>query len=101
MPPWQNGNMTLEHFTNILQQRTLVKEDINNLKQIINQYPYFQSARALYLKGLKNTEDFKYNQALKTTAAYTTDRSILFDYITSDAFLQNNCLLYTSPSPRD
>ncbi len=86
--------MNLEHFTNILQKQTLVNEDIDNLKQMINQYPYFQSARALYLKGLKDTEDFRYNQALKTTAAYTTDRSILFDYITSDAFLQNEVSKY-------
>ena len=35
-------------------------------------------------KGLKNKESFKYNQELKTTAAYTTDRSILFDFITSE-----------------
>jgi len=81
--------MNLGDFTKILQQEKLVKEDINDLKKVINEYPYFQSARALYLKGLKSTEDFKYNHALKTTAAYTTDRSILFDYITSDAFLQN------------
>ncbi len=86
--------MDLEHFTNILQQQSLVNDDIDNLKQIINKYPYFQSARALYLKGLKNTDDFKYNQALKTTAAYTTDRSILFDYITSESFLQNEVSKY-------
>src|SRR5699024_6438678 len=30
-----------------------------------------------------------YNGALKKTAAYTTDRSVLFDYITSDDFLQD------------
>jgi len=56
---------------------------------IIEAYPYFQSARALYLKGLKNQESFKYNQELKKTAAYTTDRSILFDFITSEVFIQN------------
>ena len=30
-----------------------------------------------------------YNKTLKITAAYTTDRSILFDFITSEVFLQN------------
>lgn len=48
-----------------------------------------QAARASYLKGLKNKGSVKYNQALKVTAAHTTDRSILFDFITSEAFLQN------------
>lgn len=53
------------------------------LKSIINSYPYFQSARALYLKALKKQESFKYNSELKTTAAYTQDRTVLFDFITS------------------
>ena len=56
------------------------------LKLIIDQFPYFQTARALYLKGLKNQDSFKYNNELKITAAHTTDRTILFDYITSDNF---------------
>ena len=56
------------------------------LKTVIERYPYFQSARALYLKGLKNQDSFKYNNELKITAAFTTDRTVLFDYITSKKF---------------
>lgn len=59
------------------------------LDLIIKKYPYFQSARALQLKGLKNQESFLYNDALKLTAAHTTDRDILFEYITSEKFIQN------------
>lgn len=82
--------MNQTEFTDILQKPQLVtKTQTEDLKTIINSFPYFQSARAMYLKGLKNSESFKYNHALKTTAAYTTDRSILFDFITSDVFKQN------------
>ncbi|NVJ89639.1 MAG: hypothetical protein HWD82_09410 [Flavobacteriaceae bacterium] len=56
------------------------------LKSIIDKYPFFQSARALYLKGLKNQDSFKYNRELKVTAAHTSDRTILFEYITSKKF---------------
>jgi len=56
------------------------------LEKIVQEFPYFQSARALYLKGLYNENSFKYNYALKITAAHTTDRSVLFDFITSDTF---------------
>jgi hypothetical protein len=56
------------------------------LKAIIDKFPYFQAARALYLKGLKNQDSFKYNNELKTAAAYTTDRTVLFDFITSKKF---------------
>lgn len=56
---------------------------------IAKQFPYFQAARVVHLKGLKNQDSFQYNQHLKTTAAYTTDRSILFDFITSKTFDQH------------
>ncbi|WP_435137140.1 hypothetical protein [Formosa sp. A9] len=82
--------MTLSDFTDILQQpETITATHTEALQSVLEEFPYFQPARALHLKGLKTTESFKYNQALKTTAAYTTDRSILFDFITSEVFLQN------------
>ena len=59
------------------------------LDTVLAKYPYFQSARALRLKGLKNNDSFLYNDALKVTAAHTADRDILFQYITSDAFVQD------------
>ncbi len=56
------------------------------LNHVLEEFPYFQSARALRLKGLYNQNSFKYNYALKVTAAHTTDRTVLFDFITSDTF---------------
>lgn len=50
------------------------------------EFPFLQSARAIYLKGLYNQDSFRYNTELKKTAAYTTDRSVLFDFITSEKF---------------
>ena len=82
--------MNTTEFTSILQNpQALTESQTQEIKSVLDEFPYFQSARAIYLKGLKNNNSFKYNQELKTTAAYTTDRSILFDYITSDEFLQN------------
>ncbi|GAA4814210.1 hypothetical protein [Litoribaculum gwangyangense] len=82
--------MNKTDFTNIIQHpQAITPEQTEAVKSIIEEFPYFHSARAVYLKGLKDQSSFKYNQELKTTAAYTTDRSILFDYITSEAFLQN------------
>ncbi|WP_452226745.1 hypothetical protein [Lacinutrix cladophorae] len=77
-------------FTYLLQhpQKVTVSQT-EALKTILDAFPYCQSARAIYLKGLKNKESFNYNKELKKTASYTTDRSILFDFITSQEFLQN------------
>jgi tetratricopeptide (TPR) repeat protein len=57
------------------------------LDAVLEAFPYFQSARVLKLKHLYNQDSFNYNYALKVSAAYTTDRSILFDFITSDSFV--------------
>src|SRR5690554_1825073 len=82
--------MNQKAFIEILQNpKSITAENTLALQAITEEFPYFQSARALLLKGFKNIESFKYNQELKTTAAYTSDRSILFDFITSEEFLQN------------
>ena len=77
-------------FSNILKQPQGINEQQTmGIKGVLNDFPYFQSARALYLKGLKNEGSYSYNYELKQTAAHTADRSVLFDYITSDSFNQN------------
>jgi hypothetical protein len=77
-------------FSNLLKQPQGINEQQTmGVKGVLNDFPYFQSARALYLKGLKNEGSYSYNFELKQTAAYTADRSVLFDYITSDSFNQN------------
>lgn len=83
--------MNRTELSTILNQPERIDElQVMALKSILNDFPYLQSARALYLKGLKNQESYLYNYELKITAAHTTDRSILFDYITSDDFNQND-----------
>lgn len=64
-------------------------EQTREIEKILVKAPYFQAARAIRLKGLKEHQEFSYNAALKKTAAYTTDRSILFEFITSEDFNQN------------
>ena len=65
-----------------------------SLEKIVLEFPYFQSARALRLKGLYNQDSFRYNYDLKNTAAHTTDRSVLFDFIISDTFTRIHKNLY-------
>ncbi len=82
--------MKLGQFTYLLANpQKITAADLPQLNALVNTYPYFQSARALQLKGLKNSESFLYNDALKITAAHTTDRDMLFEYITSEKFIQN------------
>ena len=82
-----------ETYNQLLQEpQSLSNNDISDLKSVIHDFPYFQSARALYLKGLKNADSFRYNHELKITAAHTTDRAVLFDFITSEVFNQKKTI---------
>ncbi len=83
--------MNTKELTYLLQNPSeITKEQTNALEKLSREFPYFQAVRPLVLKGLKNQESFRYNQELKTTAAYTTDRSVLFDFITSEVFNQKS-----------
>ena len=84
--------MNVQEFTHLLQhpEEVVNASQTKQLDDVLREFPYFQAARAIHLKGLKNQNSFKYNNALKVAAAYTTDRDILFDFITSKEFLQNS-----------
>jgi hypothetical protein len=74
-------------FTYLLNKpQTINEKQTQALESVLQEFPFFQSARALYLKGLFNQESYRYNYELKKTAAHTQDRTILFDFITSDEF---------------
>lgn len=80
-------NINLIELTHLLQNPHRIDADMEAaLNDMITEFPYFQAARALHLMGLKRQGSYKYNAALKKTAAYTTDRAILFDFITRQEF---------------
>ena len=51
------------------------------LKEILNTYPFFQSASAYYLKTLKVQKKESFNNLLSKTAILTNDRTILRNWI--------------------
>ncbi|MCW1147321.1 tetratricopeptide repeat protein [Flavobacterium lacisediminis] len=80
--------MNISDLTYLLNKpETINEKQTIALENVVLQFPYFQAARALHLKGLYNQESFRYNYELKKTATYTTDRTILFEFITSVHFL--------------
>jgi len=82
--------MNKKTFTSLLAHpESISQKNLFGLSEIVEKYPFFQTARALHLKSLKKSNSLLYNDALKLTAAYTADRNILFEYITSNFFIQN------------
>ena len=74
--------MNKKNFIKILQQPDkLTRKELIFLEEISHEFPYFQPSRAIYLKSLAENEDIKFKKYLKSTATYTRDRKILFDFI--------------------
>jgi tetratricopeptide (TPR) repeat protein len=80
--------LNLTQYTYLINKPDIIDDNYSQLlEQILEKYPYFQSARALNLKRLFNNNSSKYNNELKRTAGVTADRTVLFDFITSDNFV--------------
>lgn len=59
--------------------------DAVSLQELLKNFPYFQTAHLLYSKGLHNQNSIHYNDQLKLTAAYASDRRVLHRLITKQA----------------
>ena len=58
-------------------------KDLELLNGAINKHPYIQSLRALHLLGTHRLKPENYANELSVTAAYTTDKKILYQLINS------------------
>lgn len=56
-------------------------EDLRELENLIGRYPYFQSARVLYLKGLSLQTGGRFRNELRTSTVHLTDHKQLFKYL--------------------
>ena len=62
----------------------LSPSDTKKLSVLVEDYPYFQTARMLYAKGLQVNEDEKYEKLLTLTATYAASRAKLFELLSSE-----------------
>ena len=71
----------------LMESPALLTEDtLQQLKQIVDEFPYFQIARMLYLKNLAVLNDIRFGAELKKMAIYVPDRRKLFTLIEGDRF---------------
>ena len=59
----------------------LGREVIGEITDIVNIFPYFQSAHLLLLKALKNSSDIRFESQLRKSAVYIADREILYYFL--------------------
>ena len=60
---------------------SLDANSLPDLQQLAIDYPYFQTARMLYLFNLKKLQDYRSDQELRRVAAYSADRKRLREWL--------------------
>ena len=73
----------------IKKPETLRVEDLNLLETEIEKFPYMQSLRAIYLLGVHRFYNEHFPKELAKTAAYTTDKRILYNFINQEKEQEN------------
>ena len=68
----------------------LNRETLFELRTLLARYPYFQTARLLYLKNLYLLHDITFGEELRRAALYVTDRRMLFSLVEGEKYALKN-----------
>ena len=92
MRRWRTGSdffsmdhQLLNHWMKHPEQ--LNRETLYELRTLLARYPYFQTARLLYLKNLFLLHDASFTEALRKAVAFVPDRKVLFYLIEGDRYV--------------
>ncbi len=79
--------MTVNQIFRLINNPELLNEDtLTQLKNLVDEYPYFQTIRLLYLKNLQLEKDLSFPVELRKTAIYSPDRKKLYFWIEKNKF---------------
>jgi len=71
------------------EQGPLSRQSIGEVYELVDIFPYFQSAHLLLLKGLHNNADVKFENQLRNSAIHIADREVLY-YLLSDKTIKQD-----------
>ena len=77
----------------------LNRETLYELRTLLAHYPYFQTARLLYLKNLFLLHDISFGEEFRRAALSIADRRILFSMVEGEKYLLKS--LEKQPSTED
>ena len=71
--------MTREQMLHYMEEPALLNEKtLAELREILDEFPYFQTAHLLYIRNLQNENNFRFANQLKISAIHATDRTVLY-----------------------
>ena len=77
--------MNRNDFINMIDERaTINRQMLGEVYELIDIFPYFQSAHMLLLKGLQRNNDVKFGNQLRKSAIHIADREVLYYLLKSE-----------------
>ncbi|WP_346861637.1 hypothetical protein [uncultured Draconibacterium sp.] len=73
-----------QFYTHLQNADSLNEQTLEGLKNITEEFPWFQAGWMLYLKNLKNCNDPAYETVLKKVAVMVPERKNLFRFLNSE-----------------
>lgn len=80
--------MNKEQLYKLLDSKRPTPSDVNALRELVEDYPYFEAARFLYLKALYEHDTIAFKSELSRTSILLSDREALFYYIFQEDYAQ-------------
>jgi hypothetical protein len=78
--------MNRNDFLNMIEDTVPVnRQMLGDVYELIDIFPYFQSAHMLLLKGLQNNADIKFENQLRRSAIHIADREVLYYLLRTDS----------------
>jgi hypothetical protein len=79
--------MNRNDFLNMIGDKVQVdRQMMGEVYELIDIFPYFQSAHMLLLKGLQNSADVKFESQLRNSAIHIADREVLYYFLKEKPF---------------
>jgi len=77
--------MNRSDFLNMIGSKAPVSRTmLGEVYELVDLFPYFQSAHMLLLKGLRDNEDVKFEKQLRNSAVHIADREVLYYLLKPD-----------------
>jgi len=70
-----------DFFTMVGDREPIEKSTLGEIYELVDTFPYFQSAHLLLLKGLIDNEDVRFNKQLQYSALHVANRETLYYYL--------------------
>ncbi len=96
--------MNREQYIKYINEPNLLNnKSLEDIRILLDEFPYFQTAWLLYAQNLKSIDDVRFESQLKQAAVRVTDRSVLFNHINTkpSEIAKGVNLIKEKPEPKE